>query len=395
MSAAATTPVINRKKTGVLSLLTLSIIVILMYAPEHIQLLTVGMLIGFVFVHFGFGFAGNWQRFFELKESAGIRSHLWLLGIGSLVFFPALTFLPDMGITANGLIRPVGLNVLIGAFIFGIGMGLLGNCSSGTIRLLAEFRFRYYWVMACMVIGGTFAASQFEFWARFEQWGLFSFAINVNWVVGLVIHAVAFFIIYQIFIKIEQRHCGKVTPLFGSEYKDYLLNISPLIWAAAVLVLLNLSLLILSGFPWGVSWIFPKFGILTMDALGIESDWEFWQYTAMNEERIFAPVEDDTILMTSFGFFAGIALYHLLSHIAQGKEKSKRIQLDPFNLKKLVISTTAGLIMGFGAVTAFGCNIGGFFSAIVSGSLHGWLWFASAFVAMGLTIGLMRSRQCS
>ena len=39
-----------------------------------------------------------------------------------------------------------------------------------------------------------------------------------------------------------------------------------------------------------------------------------------------------------------------------------------------------GLVMGYGARLAYGCNIGAYFSGIVSGSLHGWLWLVVAFV---------------
>ena len=375
------------------SLLSLSLAIIAV-VPEAYQLLFVGMFIGFVFIHFGFGFAGNWQLFFETKQSSGIRGHLWLLGIGTLVFFPALTLLPSFDITANGAIRPLGMNILVGAFIFGIGMGLLGNCSSGTIRLLAEFRVRYYWVLICMVIGGTFAASQFEFWQEFDQWGIFSFATDLNWGVGILANLALIGMLYLIFSKIEQRSYGSIKPLFGRQYEGHTWGAAPIIWAAFILVFLNLALLVISGFPWGVSWLFPKFGILAMDFLNLELDWEFWEYTARNEERIFRPIEEDTIILTSLGFFAGIALYHLLSIIVNRKAH-KRIELAPFSVKKFITATIAGLIMGFGAVTAFGCNIGGFFSAIICGSLHGWLWFASAFTAMGLTLALTKSRSCS
>ena len=37
-----------------------------------------------------------------------------------------------------------------------------------------------------------------------------------------------------------------------------------------------------------------------------------------------------------------------------------------------------GLVMGYGARLAYGCNIGAFFSGIASTSLHGWLWIAAA-----------------
>ena len=36
--------------------------------------------------------------------------------------------------------------------------------------------------------------------------------------------------------------------------------------------------------------------------------------------------------------------------------------------------------MGIGARLSFGCNIGAFLGGTASGSLHGWIWFAMAFV---------------
>ena len=38
-----------------------------------------------------------------------------------------------------------------------------------------------------------------------------------------------------------------------------------------------------------------------------------------------------------------------------------------------------GLLLGYGARVAYGCNIGAYFSGIASGSLHGWLWLPAAF----------------
>jgi hypothetical protein len=45
-----------------------------------------------------------------------------------------------------------------------------------------------------------------------------------------------------------------------------------------------------------------------------------------------------------------------------------------------------GLLMGYGARLGFGCNIGAMFSGIASASLHGWIWFACAFV--GSLVGI-------
>jgi uncharacterized membrane protein YedE/YeeE len=48
--------------------------------------------------------------------------------------------------------------------------------------------------------------------------------------------------------------------------------------------------------------------------------------------------------------------------------------------RSLAAAIVGGLLLGYGARIAYGCNIGAFFSGVASGSLHGWLWFVAAFV---------------
>ena len=46
----------------------------------------------------------------------------------------------------------------------------------------------------------------------------------------------------------------------------------------------------------------------------------------------------------------------------------------------------SGLALGYASRLAYGCNVGAFFSGIATGSLHGWVWFAAAF--LGSAAGL-------
>ena len=377
-------------KPTALGLVLLLVLALLSIATDASQLLLVGILIGFVFIHFGFGFTGYWRSFFEGKRSDGIRGHLWLLGLGSLAFFPALSILPEFDIAAHGAIRPLGVNVVFGAFIFGIGMALAGTCSSGALRYLGEFKFRYYWVFICMIIGGTVAASQFEFWLTLSQWGVFSFAREINWQLGLMINLAIIATLYYTFSQIEKRQHNQVTTLFDRSNKTYTWGFSPIIWAAVLTVILSFAILVLSGNTWAVSWIFPKLGILAIDQLGLEIDWDFWEFTAMNETGLMRPLGEDKIFLTSLGFFIGVAIYHIISHLTHSPIKKRKTELKKFTIKSLFSTTIAGLIMGYGAVIAYGCNIGGFFSAIISGSIHGWIWFASAFIGMWLTLAVSK-----
>jgi hypothetical protein len=47
--------------------------------------------------------------------------------------------------------------------------------------------------------------------------------------------------------------------------------------------------------------------------------------------------------------------------------------------RSLAAAVAGGLMLGYGARIAFGCNIGAYFSGVASTSLHGWVWLASAF----------------
>jgi uncharacterized membrane protein YedE/YeeE len=47
--------------------------------------------------------------------------------------------------------------------------------------------------------------------------------------------------------------------------------------------------------------------------------------------------------------------------------------------RSLIAAVAGGLMLGYGARIAYGCNIGAYFSGIASSSVHGWVWFAAAF----------------
>ena len=50
----------------------------------------------------------------------------------------------------------------------------------------------------------------------------------------------------------------------------------------------------------------------------------------------------------------------------------------------LLAAVIGGLLLGYGARIAYGCNIGAYFGGISSTSMHGWLWFAAAFIGSAL-----------
>jgi uncharacterized membrane protein YedE/YeeE len=56
--------------------------------------------------------------------------------------------------------------------------------------------------------------------------------------------------------------------------------------------------------------------------------------------------------------------------------------------RSLLAAIIGGLLLGYGARLAYGCNIGAFFGGVVSASLHGWVWFVVAFLGNGVGMRL-------
>jgi len=56
--------------------------------------------------------------------------------------------------------------------------------------------------------------------------------------------------------------------------------------------------------------------------------------------------------------------------------------------KQWLVALVTGLVLGYSARLAFGCNVGAYFSGISTGSLHGWVWFVAAFAGSFVGIPL-------
>jgi uncharacterized protein len=103
--------------------------------------------------------------------------------------------------------------------------------------------------------------------------------------------------------------------------------------------------------------------------------WPYWQ-SAANAASLRASVTTDITSVMDFGIILGALL---AAGIAGRFAPVWRV--PP---KSIVAAVLGGLMLGYGARIAYGCNIGAYFSGIASSSVHGWLWFAAAFAGNGL-----------
>jgi uncharacterized membrane protein YedE/YeeE len=105
--------------------------------------------------------------------------------------------------------------------------------------------------------------------------------------------------------------------------------------------------------------------------LGIDvASWPYWQgaRAASLQQSVFA----DITSVMDFGIMLGA----LLAAGLAGKF-SPSWRVSPASLLAAIVG---GLLLGYGARLAYGCNIGAYFSGIASGSLHGWAWLVAAFL---------------
>jgi uncharacterized membrane protein YedE/YeeE len=109
----------------------------------------------------------------------------------------------------------------------------------------------------------------------------------------------------------------------------------------------------------------------------------FWA-SPVNAARLGESILTDVTSLTNIGLLLGaftIALW-------RSGLSAKLPKLPALTWGAVIV---AGLLLGYSSRLAFGCNVGAFFSGISTGSLHGWGWFAFAF--LGSMVGVrLRAR---
>ncbi len=102
-------------------------------SPRQAELFLLGAMLGLVLYHAAFGFTSAWRVFIADRRGAGLRAQMVMLAVAVLLFFPVLVAGTLFGEPVRGLVSPVGVSVIFGAFLFGIGMQMGGGCASGTL----------------------------------------------------------------------------------------------------------------------------------------------------------------------------------------------------------------------------------------------------------------------
>jgi uncharacterized membrane protein YedE/YeeE len=350
--------------------------------PAQAALLLLGVGLGFALFHARFGFTSAWRQLMAVGQGKALRAHTVLLAATAILFAPFLAAgVSPTGVDVAGYVAPVGLGVLVGATVFGVGMQIAGACASGTLYAVGSGHTAILLALAGFVVGATVGAAHMGWWEATPFVGPVNLADVFGGTLGglAVTLAVLALIAAATVVVGRRKNPPPVQPVATTTGVARAVRGAWPLWLGALAIaVLNLGVLLVSGAPWGVTTAFALWGSKAAGALGIAdpSTWSFWSgpRAAVLEGSVLA----ESTGLTNFGIMAGA----LIASALAGAFTLHRRVPGRLALGALI----GGLLMGYGARLAYGCNIGAYLGGIASMSLHGWVWGVMAL--LGTWIGL-------
>ena len=345
-----------------------------------VPLFLVGSLLGIALYHSLFGFTAAFRLLLAEQRSAGFRAQMVMLGSACLLFFPALAAGDLFGQPVEGFVSPLSISVVIGSFLFGIGMQLGGGCASGTLFTVGGGSTRMMVTLFFFILGAMLGLTHLAWWKTLPALPPASMIDLMGWPAALLLNLSVFALAYVAATRIERRRHGAVEPITNKGNASWLHGPWPLLAGALALALLNFTTLYLAGRPWGVTSAFALWGGSVLQLVGLPvGNWSGFDTPAMQTALAAGPLGEITSVM-DFGIVLGALLASGLA--------GKFLPVWRIPLSHLLASIIGGLLLGYGSRIAYGCNIGAFFSGIASGSLHGWVWIVFALIGNRAGIAL-------
>ena len=344
------------------------------YGWRQSALMLVGSFAGIALYHAAFGFTSAWREVITGGNGAGLRAQMLMLAATTIVFLPLIAHGDAFGMPVRGSVAPLALSGIVGAFAFGIGMQLGGGCASGTLYTAGGGSTRMIVTLAGFIAGSVLGAWHLPAWDGQPSLGTFSLLERFGLPGGLAVNLLLLAAVAAVSLDIDRRRRARNPASQPQQPRaaSWLKGPWPLLVGALALALVNISTLLLAGRPWGVTSAFALWGSKLLGTFGADvAAWPYWTSPGRSASLNGSVLADVTSVM-NIGIMLGAAL---AAGLAGAFAPIWRIPL-----RSLAAAALGGVLLGYGARLAYGCNIGAFFSGVASSSLHGWLWFGAAFI---------------
>lgn len=380
-------------------------------AVLSIQLLS-GVLLGYVLTRTRFGFAGGIKRIYVRGEGSLTKALLVMLLVTMFLFFgiqwmaaangavPAFRALEgDVIIPGTQNVQFANLATIVGGILFGIGMIFAGGCASGTLTDMGEGEGRAMFVFIFFILGsapGELARYTFDNGALGKVGVQSYLPDSVGYFGALVVSIAIMAVIYWMTLKYESKRKAEGTymdpkgdwedfekPLETTEAKEFsLFSFSTyhklfierftFNMGAILVSVVCTFILITTHKAWGVTSAFSTLNVALLQPLGVK--FSSPAFTKIVED-VNGGLLNNGGTIRNLGIVAGAALAFLFAGRFKFAMKLNKGDIPYF--------VAGGLLMGFGARFAKGCNAGAMYSAISTFSISGWI-FAAAMVIGGL-----------
>lgn len=363
--------------------------------------LITGILFGYILTRSRFGFAGGIKRIYVTGDGSLTRALLIMFGITIIATAGIHWHAASSGaevIPGISGVKSLDLATIIGGFLFGVGMMLAGGCASGTLTDLGEGAVRALIVLPFFCIGAVFGhGSRYVFdKSSLSDFSTKIYLPHIFGYIGAVLVSFLFLIIlytitrkYESFRKKEGFYDDEAfeefeKPLAQEEdFKLFSYNTYHRIfverWSFLVgslfLAMIFIFTINTTGKSWGVTSAFTTWGVALLKTFGISLNSPAFEGVVKTVNK---GLLNDPGSVRNLGTIFGASIAFLLAG---------RFKLDKdFKTKDVMLYILGGLLMGFGARFAKGCNIGALYAAISNFSIHGWGFLIA--LSLGGIVGL-------
>jgi uncharacterized membrane protein YedE/YeeE len=353
----------------------------LQHGAKPAALLALGLGLGMALFHARFGFTSGWRQLVAVGNGAGVRAHALLLGTAATLCMMLLASGTGLfGTTPQPAGGQIGVALLLGSFLFGLGMQLGGACASGTLFAVGSGQASVLVTLLGFIVGSVLYTWQFALVDDLPAWDPVLLQDHVGYGGAWAVTIAALLAIVVASRAYQSRR--NPPPVGRPPTAEGITRIWrgswPMLTGAVVLAVLAAGVLLVSGGTWGVTSAFSLWGAKVLQLVGLHPEaWAFWQQPGQ-AEQLAGPVLADKNSLTDIGIVLGAAVAATLGGVWSLRHR--------FDLKEVAAALTGGILLGIGARLASGCNIGAYLGGISTGSLSGWLWGVVALA--GTWVGL-------
>jgi hypothetical protein len=343
-----------------------------------------------------FGFTTGWRDFIERRDPQGLWAQMLLMVLAAAFTLPLIA---GSGGELVGAVAPLTISLVLGAFLFGAAMQLADGCGSGTLYKAGGGSPLSFVVLPTFAFGSFLGASHQPAWI--EAGGLPAVdLLALGWPTALAITVAGCGLVAWLAGRAARTAQGAAAQTGPQGVAQQLVRAGTASFVAAapapaagtrfarrwwlgalLLAVLYLVHLVIAGQPWGIVYGMGVWGAKAVTALGWDLSADAFWGVAPHAQRLLDPILADVTSVTNIGLIYGAIAASRWNGAADFSLPSG---------KRLIAAAIAGLVMGYSARMAFGCNVGAYLGGIASASVHGWVWFALAFAGSIVGVHIRR-----